>query len=210
MHCEPVKRNNGADDYCMKEETRIDGPWEFGTRPIRRASKTDWNFIWTCAKKGDLDKVEVSIRIRHYGNLVRIQKDHLTGTDHTDLRGIWIYGEAGIGKSRCARHHYPNHYPKLLNKWWDGYRPADHKYVVMDDLDPDHSKFLTYHLKMWADRYWCTLEVKGGAVASAYDKFIVTSQYSIDECFPDPKDAAAIKRRFKVTHLVFPWDPNSY
>ena len=27
--------NNGADDYCNKEETRVEGPWSFGQRPAR-------------------------------------------------------------------------------------------------------------------------------------------------------------------------------
>ena len=31
VHCEPVVVNNGADTYCMKEDTRVEGPWEFGT-----------------------------------------------------------------------------------------------------------------------------------------------------------------------------------
>lgn len=32
-HWEQVKVNNAAMQYCMKEETRIAGPWEFGERP---------------------------------------------------------------------------------------------------------------------------------------------------------------------------------
>ena len=27
LHIDIVKNNNGADDYCMKEETRVEGPW---------------------------------------------------------------------------------------------------------------------------------------------------------------------------------------
>lgn len=27
VHWEPVKVNNGADAYCMKEDTRVEGPW---------------------------------------------------------------------------------------------------------------------------------------------------------------------------------------
>lgn len=42
LHIEIVKINNGADEYCMKEDTRIDGPWEFGVKPVKRNSKTDW------------------------------------------------------------------------------------------------------------------------------------------------------------------------
>jgi len=41
-HYEPVKINNGADDYCLKEDTRVEGPWEFGVKPVKRNSKTDW------------------------------------------------------------------------------------------------------------------------------------------------------------------------
>ena len=35
-HWEPVTRDNGASDYCLKEDTRIEGPWEFGSKPLRQ------------------------------------------------------------------------------------------------------------------------------------------------------------------------------
>lgn len=34
-HFECVKANNGADTYCNKDDTRIDGPWTFGIKPAR-------------------------------------------------------------------------------------------------------------------------------------------------------------------------------
>lgn len=33
-HFEEVKVNNGAHSYCMKEDTRLSGPWEFGEKPV--------------------------------------------------------------------------------------------------------------------------------------------------------------------------------
>jgi len=33
-HFEVVKINNGAHNYCMKEDTRVEGPWEFGIKPV--------------------------------------------------------------------------------------------------------------------------------------------------------------------------------
>ena len=33
VHFVQVKQNNGADTYCMKEESRLDGPYEFGENP---------------------------------------------------------------------------------------------------------------------------------------------------------------------------------
>ncbi len=41
-HFEPVVVDNGVDAYCMKEETRVEGPWEFGIKPCNRNSKVDW------------------------------------------------------------------------------------------------------------------------------------------------------------------------
>jgi len=35
-HFEAVKRDNGASSYCLKEDTRLEGPWEFGLKPARR------------------------------------------------------------------------------------------------------------------------------------------------------------------------------
>ncbi len=40
-HFEFVKYNNGADDYCNKAETRIEGPFTFGVKPARRNKKGD-------------------------------------------------------------------------------------------------------------------------------------------------------------------------
>lgn len=44
-HYEKVKIDNGASNYCMKEDTRVDGPWEMGTKPLKRNDKKDWEEI---------------------------------------------------------------------------------------------------------------------------------------------------------------------
>lgn len=198
-HYEKVKINNGADDYCMKESTRVEGPWEFGVRPVKRNSKTDWERVYEDAKSGNIEAIPCDIIVKHYGNLCKIAKDHIRPCDSEDVRGVWIYGRAGIGKSRKAREDYPNFYPKLCNKWWDGYRAEKH--VIMDDVGPDH-KCLGQQLKIWADRYGCILETKGGAMGSSFDRFVVTSQYTIDEIWgDDPRTVEALHRRFKCIHM---------
>jgi len=202
IHAEIVFINNGAHTYCMKEDTRLEGPWEFGVKPVQRNNKTDWEEVMLKAKTGRIDEIPAEIYVQHYSNLKRIEKDHIVLHEFKHLRGIWIYGPAGFGKSRRARELYPDAYPKLCNKWWDGYQ--NQKHVIMDDVGLDH-KCLGQQLKIWSDGYGVILENKGGAMASQYDWFVVTSQYSIEEIWEgDLQTIAALKRRFEVTKLVFP------
>lgn len=44
-HFEPVRVDNGASVYCLKEDTRLEGPWEFGMKPVKRNSKEDWDEV---------------------------------------------------------------------------------------------------------------------------------------------------------------------
>jgi len=69
LHIDVVRVNNGADDYCLKEETRVEGPWEFGIKPVKRSSKVDWERVFEEAKKGNLDKIPADIKVKHYSNL---------------------------------------------------------------------------------------------------------------------------------------------
>ena len=110
-HFTPVRRDNGAAEYAMKEETRVDGPWEFGTRPVKRDSKEDWQRVFKLAKEGKMDEIPADIKVRHYGNLKRIEKDHVqVRGQHTSTKGIWLHGPPGCGKSSFARYTYPDCY----------------------------------------------------------------------------------------------------
>lgn len=42
----------------MKEETRLEGPWEFGIRPIERNSKKDHAKIVELASLGKLEEIK--------------------------------------------------------------------------------------------------------------------------------------------------------
>lgn len=76
--------------------------------------------------------------------------------------------------------------------------------MVLEDLGLEH-KVLGHHLKLWADRYPFIGETKGGAIAPHYSKFVVTSQYKIEDIWEDPPTIEALSRRFEVKEIPKAW-----
>lgn len=138
--------------------------------------------------------------VKFYSTLRRIKVDY--GKLPADLDGtcgVWYYGKSGTGKSRAARAEYPDSYMKLPNKWWDGYQLQES--VIIDDFDKNH-QCLGYHLKIWADRYAFSAEVKGSTIMIRPNKLIVTSNYHPKEIWGDtPNTLGPIMRRFKITEF---------
>lgn len=121
-------------------------------------------------------------------------------------KNFWIWGKPGIGKSSWVNKWFKisEQYRKNLNKWWCGYNLVTHKCVVIEDIDPTRAQILTPFMKIWGDRYPFVGELKGGSCEVLPGKFflIVTSNYSIEECFPMAEDQEAIKRRFKSINMT--------
>lgn len=119
--------------------------------------------------------------------------------DQPDVRGIWIHGPSGSGKTHLVTHKEPLLYKKPQNKWWDGYegQPA----VLLDDFDCK-GQGLDHLLKIWTDKWSCKGETKGGTIPLNYQRFYVTSNFTIEHLFRDSEEETikAIRRRFKVVY----------
>jgi len=109
----------------------------------------------------------------------------------------WFHGPPGTGKSREAHATLPDAYIKeSRTKWWNGYLQEEE--VIIDDLGPQSIDI--NHLLRWFDRYKCNVETKGGMVALHAQKFIVTSNFSPEDCFRDkdtvrhPQTEALLRR----------------
>ena len=62
---------------------------------------------------------------------------------------------------------------------------------------------MAHYLKIWSDHYKCTGEIKGGITGLNHRLFIVTSNYTPQELWPDdPTLSEAITRRFKITYMI--------
>jgi len=60
-----LSRSSASDSYVWKEETRVGEPFEFGSKPIKRNSKVDWDKIWSLAISGSIIEIPASIRIQN-------------------------------------------------------------------------------------------------------------------------------------------------
>lgn len=192
-----------AAQYCMK-----DGDYfESGVKPLSDKEKGSFGKLsieerWALAKAGEFELLPPEhIKIYQY-----VHSKYRTVADRDVLDNIWVQGFSGCGKSRWVRDTYPTFFVKSMSKWWDGYNGEE--VVVLDDFDPKHAEFLSYYLKIWADRYVFNAEVKGGMMSIRPKTFIITSQYAIEDCFQSPQDIAAIARRFVVHSLAPLNDPS--
>ena len=116
---------------------------------------------------------------------------------HDSVRGIWYYGAPGTGKSLKARTDHPDAFIKAQNKWFDGY--TGQKVILLDDFDRQ-GVCLGHYLKIWADRYACTGEIKGATVSLQHTTLLITSNYHPTELWTDDSELQlAIIRRFVIT-----------
>lgn len=156
-----------------------------------------WASAWESAITGDLDSIPTSLRVKHYRTWSMVHRDHQVRPESLESTcGVWIYGPSGTGKSHHISSSFPHSFIKDASKWWCGYQGEE--VIWLDDVDPEQSRWLARFLKIWADRYPFQAQTKGGSIIIRPKRFIVTSNYSIDEMGFGRGDLDPIKRRFVV------------
>lgn len=198
IHAE-LSRSEYAAAYCCKEDTRVLGPWEWGSKPIRRNSKVDWESVWCAAKSGDLDAIPASIRVVSYRTIRIIGSDFIS--PRPIEREIFVFwGRTQTGKSRRAWDEAGmDAYSKCpRSKFWDGYQGE--KNIVVDEF---RGGIDISHVLRWCDRYPVRVEVKGSSRPLDAERIWFTSNVDPRDWYPDldEETKAALLRRFNITHF---------
>jgi len=197
-------RGTGAQnrEYCTKDADFV----EIGTLPQEKgkAGKEAWSLILRKAEEGDWTWIKTEypkVWVNTFQKIMSLRKPQLNVIDG-DIKNEWWYGATGTGKSKLAWEKYGAIcYQKMLNKWWDGY--ADEDVVIIEEWSPKN-EVTASALKIWADRYPFSAQIKGGVLQKIRPKkIIVISNYRLEDCFPDSRDREPVERRF--TKIEFPW-----
>jgi hypothetical protein len=200
-HLEAAKgRPDQAANYCKK-----DGDFhEHGIVPTTPGEQGEnerkrYQRAWELAKSGDIEEIDSDIRMRHYGTIKRIRADYQQVPDSLPTLDFhWYTGASGTGKSRAAREENPGYFVKNKNKWWCGY--VDQPCVIIEEWNPEIIPALNHMLKEWLDHHPFCAETKGSSAAIRPPKIIVTSNYTLEECFGSDRVGLLepIKRRVTV------------
>lgn len=213
-HAEPANGNpNSNRTYCAKSGNYF----EYNTIPYSRSCSS------TVTNNRDTIATEFADAISNQGHKGIVQfKDSHPGTwyfhgkslldnfalaqppiSRPDIKAYWFHGLTGTGKSRLAFDLLPNaYYKESRTKWWHGY--LCQSTCIIDELVPK-SIDISYLLK-WFDRYPCLVETKGSMIPLYVQTFIITSNYTPEEIYPDAEERTihALKRR--LTTQLFPLD----
>jgi len=203
-----------ARTYAMKADTRIEGPWEFGTwnepRPGRR---TDIERIHEEIVNGN-SSADI---LRTYPAALRLVNNIQTTIAELapyrrqydpEVEILVYWGTAGSGKTRRAYEELGDiegiYLKDPTTKWWCGY--VGQANVLVDDFGGEamDKKWDLALFKQWTDKYAIQMEIKGGKARANWKKMIITSNYDPEFWYSRGGDCPvwqAVKRR--LTKIVY-------
>lgn len=124
-HWELARCDDASRKYVMKEDTRVSGPWEFGSRPQDKHNREeikDRRNARAEANKAIIDMgaeqavIQGFADIKDYSFLERsinmFKLKTAVHQDQEDVRGVWIWGNTGVGKSHIAHNAFGKVYKK--------------------------------------------------------------------------------------------------
>lgn len=194
-----------AKKYAEKEESRLEGPWTWGTWETGGAgARSDLTGAIGLLKEKGLTAVAMEfpeVFVRNSRGLSEL--DRVVNNQKRDWPcDLFIfYGTPGSGKSRLAEQmagedRYYLRRGNSNNVWWDGY--CGQGSIILDDF----YGWIPFDLLLRAaDRYECRVDIKGGSVQLLARKIFITSNCSWREWYHHPKlNLGALERR--ITHCL--------
>lgn len=204
-HWEPRRgTQQQAIDYCTKLDTRVDGPYHYGTPAYAQQGKR--NDIAALKKAINEGQSLREIWEAHPLEFLRynrgISMARAMVQPHRDFKTEVhvLVGPTGTGKTRWVNDREPNLYIKQRSNWWDSYdgSPA----VLLDDF----YGWIPYDecLRI-GDRYKLMVQIKGGQANFTAKRLYYTSNSMPEQWWSNEKVKQrldAFVRRVDHWHFV--------
>jgi len=172
-----------AADYCRKEDTREDGPWEYGElRVSQQGRRNDLQAFTDAVRSGKRTRELIddfgAVLAKYPRYYATLQSLHMPLLRPDGVRVELSFGDTGVGKTRAVMDQYagdPDFFRAPIGQgfWMDGY--DGQRVVLLDDFAGAASKLpLTYLLQI-LDRYPVQVPIKGGFVWWYPELIIITT-----------------------------------
>lgn len=180
--------------YCQKEEGRLEGPYEWGVRPVQGKRSDLTAALADVAAMKPMAEVALchpSVYVRYYRGLTAYRTVTAKPRDKP-TECISVVGPTNTGKSYDARKQWPDAFWKNKGDWWDGY--DQHDVVIIDEF----YGWLPFDFMLrMLDCTPLQVPTKGGFVNFVATKVVILSNRHVEdwyrgipvECLP------ALKRR---------------
>lgn len=156
-----------CEEYCTKEETRMDGPYRFGARKCGEPGKrTDILALRDAVRSGKRDRelfdddATAGPAIRYPSGVARLRSAYELAPERPDVRVIFHFGPPGTGKTYCAHSSEAFYFDGNSGEFWVGYAGQDT--LILDEFGGHVLKPLLF--QRLCDKYPLWLPVKGGQV----------------------------------------------
>lgn len=182
IHWEPRRgTRDEARNYCIKEETRVDGPWEYGDFGQKRGHRSDLEELYKLARSAktltEVAEAMPGTYMRNYKAVQHVRQlpafSKPPPRPEGQLPDIILYlGPPGTGKTRKAYQESPDLYATPVGKtlWFDGY--CGEPDILLDDFSGNFRLVDTFRL---LDTYTIQVPIKGGHVWYQPKRLFITS-----------------------------------
>lgn len=194
-----------AIEYCSKEESRIEGPFEWGEKGKTQGHRTDLDIATEALKNGkSIEEVALECPgtfVKFHRGLRELRNVITNNKKDRDINVTVLWGKTGTGKTRKAMDGDRDNIYKidLINDtiWFDGY--DGQTTLVIDEFYGQCKPSLLLKL---LDRYPIRLPVKGASVMANWNKVFITSNKPPKEWYSNISDEVykALERR--ITEVI--------
>ncbi len=216
-HIEAAKGSpTQASAYCKKDDSRLDGPWEYGElTQITQGSRTDLTTIKESIDSGK-NLLEISgeypaTYMQYHAGIEKFYNMRVTPRVNK-TQFIIFWGLTDQGKTHLANL-FPNPYSvpkKTSTQFYDGYDPNFHHTIIFDDFKGGLEFRELLHL---ADKWPHQVNKKGSQIVWKPKYLIITSNYEPclwyvkkardDKCWPAFQRRIDLEVEFQGNNKLF-------